>query len=89
MGWDYNEGITSTNFLKRNAQFQEDYDTHITVTVTRNWTTSKDDPYYPDFLGSSAQATFDAKAPNTTINLMRIYINGCIDREIVLEDTEL
>ena len=24
LGWDYNEGITSTNFLKRNAQFQED-----------------------------------------------------------------
>ena len=89
LGWDYNEGITSTNFLKRNAQFQEDYDTHITVTVTKGWTTSKDDPYYPDFLGSTAQPTFDAKAPNTTINLMRIYINGCIDREVVLEDTEL
>ena len=89
LGWDYNEGITSTNFLKRNAQFQEDYDTHITVTVTKNWTTSKEDPYYPDFLGDTAQPTFDAKAPSTTINLMRIYINGCIDREVVLEDTEL
>jgi hypothetical protein len=89
LGWDYNEGITSANFLKRNAQFQEDYDTHIIVTVTKNWTISQDDPYYPDFLGSTAQPTFDAKAPNTTINLMRIYINGCIDREVVLEDTEL
>ena len=89
LGWDYNEGITSTNFLKRNAQFQEDQDTHITVTVTKDWTITKEDPYYPDYLGSTAQPTFDAKAPNTTINLMRIYINGCIDREVVLENTEL
>ena len=89
LGWDYNEGITSTNFLKRNAQFQEDQDTHITVTVTKDWTITKEDPCYPDYLGSTAQPTFDAKAPNTTINLMRIYINGCIDREVVLDNTEL
>ena len=89
LGWEYNEGITSTNFLKRNAQFQEGVDTHITVTVTKDWTTTKEDPYYPDFLGSTAQPTFDERVSSTTINLMRIYINGCIDREVVLENTEL
>ena len=88
LGWEYNEGIISENFLKRNAQFQEGQDTHITITVTKNWTISKDDPYYPDYLGT-AQSTFDQKVVNTKFNLMRIYINGCIDREIILEDTEL
>lgn len=89
IGWEYNEGITSTNFLKRNAQFQEGQDTHIVVTVTKGWTTVKTDPYYPDYLGETAQPTFDQKVADTKINLMRIYINGCIDREIVLTNDEL
>lgn len=89
LGWNYNDGITSDKFLKRNAQFQENQDTHIVVTVTKNWTTTKNDPYYPDFLGASAQSTFDQKIIDTKLNLMRIYINGCIDREIVLDEAEL
>ena len=86
IGWEYNEGITSKNFLTRSAQFQENQDTHVVITVTKNWTTTPSDPYYPDYL-DTAQSTFDQKVVNTKFNLMRIYINGVIDREIKLEDT--
>lgn len=89
IGWNYGDGITSEKFLKRNSQFQEGVDTHVLITVTKEWTTTKNDPYYPDYLGEAAQNVFDQNVLNTKINLMRIYINGCIDREIVLEDTEL
>lgn len=89
IGWDYNEGITSEKFLKRNAQFQENQDTHIIITVTKEWTTTKSDPYYPDYLEGSAQTQFDQNVTSIKLNLMRIYINGCIDREIVLSDSEL
>ena len=88
IGWEYNEGIISEKFLKRSAQFQENQDTHVVITVTKNWTTTPSDPYYPDYL-DTAQSTFDQKVVNTKFNLMRIYINGVIDREIKLEDTEL
>lgn len=78
----------STLFNARNAQFQEGKETHIMVTVQKSWTTSKNDIYYPDFLASFQEA-FDTAAPNTTINLVRIYVNGVIDREISLTDSEL
>ena len=89
IGWNYGDGITSEKFLKRNSQFQEGVDTHVVITVTKDWTTTKDDPYYPDYLGESAQSVFDQNVSSTKLNLMRIYINGCIDREIVLDSTEL
>ena len=31
---------------------------------------------------------FDAIAPKFTHNLLRVYINGCIDREVFLNDAE-
>lgn len=75
-------------FTARNAQFQEGVETHIMITAQKGFTVTKNDLYYPDFLGSSQEA-FDGAAPSTTTNLVRIYINGVIDREIALEDTEL
>lgn len=73
-------------FNARNAQFQEGVETHVLVTVQRNFSISKSDIYYPNFL-SSFQEAFDQSS--VTINLARIYVNGVIDREIALTDSEL
>ena len=74
-------------FNARNAQFQEDVETHVLVTAQKGFTISKNDIYYPNFL-ASFQNAFDSAASSTTINLVRIYVNGVIDREIALTDTE-
>lgn len=79
-------------FLKRVSKFQEGVETHITITVDSNWTVKKSNDlnqiYYPDFLGDN-QSVFDKSAANYTHNLMRIYINGVIDREVFLENSEV
>lgn len=73
-------------FNARNSQFQEGVDTHIVITMLPNYRVDKNDPYYPTYLQSS-QSAFDNYTG--TINLLRIYINGVIDREIALSDSEL
>lgn len=83
--WDTDN---DTLFKARNAQFQENKETHILITVQKDYKVSKSDIYYPNYL-ASFQDSFDAVAPNTTINLARIYINGVIDREIALENSEI
>lgn len=50
---------------------------------------NKSDIYYPNFLQGSYQTQFDAAAQSTTFNLVRIFIDGVIDREIELSDNEL
>ena len=75
-------------FLKRVSKFQEGVETHIMITVDSNWTVRKNDIYYPDFLGDN-QTVFDNNAGNYTHELLRIYINGVIDREVFLESSEL
>lgn len=75
-------------FNARNAQFQEGVETHVLVTVQKGFVISKSDIYYPNFL-ASFQSAFDQAAPTTSINLVRIYVNGVIDREISLTDSEL
>ena len=75
-------------FLKRVSKFQENVETHIMITVDSDWTVKKNDLYYPDFLGDN-QTIFDSNAANYTHVLLRIYINGVIDREIFLESSEL
>lgn len=87
IAWIYDD-TTSAQFLKRCSQFQENKDTHVIITVTKNWKLDKNDPYYPNYMGTS-QNNFDQAAALYTLNLVRIYINGVIDREIVLEDAEL
>ena len=83
------ESATFTTFTKRNAQFQENVETHIMICVQKGFAISKDDIYYPNFLQGTYQTQFDSLAPSTTFNLVRIFINGVIDREIELEDNEL
>lgn len=87
IAWIYDD-TTSAQFLKRCSQFQENKDTHVVITVTKNWKLDKNNPYYPNYMGTS-QNNFDQAAALYTLNLVRIYINGVIDREIVLEDAEL
>lgn len=75
-------------FLKRVSKFQEGVETHIMITVDSNWTVNKNDIYYPDYLGDN-QTVFDNNAANYSHVLLRIYINGVIDREVFLEESEL
>jgi hypothetical protein len=76
--------MSSEAFLKRNSQFQEGQNTHVVITVTKNWNIN-DSIYYPDYLGE-VQGAFDEKAKQVSYNLVRIYINSCIDREFILSD---
>ena len=76
-------------FNKRNSQFQENVETHIIITIQKGFTINKNDIYYPDFLGGDYQANFDGKANSLTMNLVRIFVNGVIDREIILKDDEI
>jgi hypothetical protein len=59
------------------------------ITIQKGWTVSKSDIYYPDFLPGDYQTSYDNLASTTPINLVRIYINGVIDREINLTETEI
>ena len=88
----YGEGM-------RNSIFRANTDIHLLVTVKRNFTIDKDDPYYPDYMqegdtySGSFQEIFDKAMSSTTstsnkYNLVRIFINGCIDREYILTDDE-
>ena len=74
----------------RFAEFSEGDDTHILITVTNGFTLSKSSPYYPDyFYGANKQTLLDNNLDNAKFNLVRIYINGCIAREIKITDAEL
>ena len=78
----------TTLFKARNAQFQEDKETHILITVQRDFKVSKNDIYYPNYL-QSFQGQFDTEATTQSINLARIFVNGVIDREISFDTTDL
>ena len=71
----------------RNSQFQEGVDTHIMITVHPKYRIESSDPYYPNYLPETSQQIFNNY--QGTINLVRIYINGVIDREISISDSEL
>lgn len=89
LGWIYDD-ITSESFLKRNSQFQEGQNTHVVITITRNWRLQETDNYFPDYFGEeSIYADFVQKSSQVSYNLVRIYINGGIDREFILTDNDL
>lgn len=77
------EGNDTTS---RNSIFREETAIHLMVTVTKDFTIEKSDPYYPTYMGAF-QSKFDET--NMTMNLVRVFINGVIDREYVLSDDEL
>lgn len=91
---DSESSNADSTFNARNSIFQEDVKTHVLVTVTKDFTISKGDTYYPDYLGSF-QDTFDNNMTSSTysgknkFNLVRVFINDVIDREYIITDEEL
>lgn len=76
------------DFNARFAQFNEEVDTHVVITVKSNYLINKSDAYYPDyFVTDDQQKAFDDNIQS--YNLVRIYVNGVITREIKLRDTEV
>lgn len=74
----------------RFAQFKEDADTHITITVQKGFTLNQNDPYYPNyFLAQDSYNTLKANMESAKFNLVRIYVNGVINREISIDDATL
>ena len=76
------------DFNARFAQFNEEVDTHIVITVQSKYKINKSDIYYPDyFVTDKQQKAFDDNIQ--AYNLARIYVNGVITREIKLRDSEV
>ena len=75
-------------FNARNAQFEPEKETHIVMTVEGGHSISKSDTYYPNYLGDYQNA-FDSGVAQVNFNLVRIYVNGTIDREIIINAAEL
>lgn len=76
------------DFNARFAQFNEEVDTHIVITVQSKYKINKSDIYYPDyFVTDDQQKAFDDNIQ--PYNLARIYVNGVITREIKLIDSEV
>lgn len=74
----------------RFAQFKEGADTHITITVQKGFTLNPNDPYYPNyFLAQDSYNTLKANLESAKFNLVRIYVNGVINREISIDDATL
>ena len=74
----------------RFAQFKENVDTHITITVQKGFTLNQNDPYYPNyFLAQDSYNTLKANLESAKFNLVRIYVNGVINREISIDDATL
>lgn len=87
LGWGTD--TESGQFKNRNSQFQEKTLTHILVTCTANWKLDPNSPYFPDYLGSDLNNRLKTVSQNYSANLIRIYINGSIDREFIITDDDL
>ena len=91
--WDVNktadEELKDTVFTARNSQFQENVETHILVTVKKGATIQDEGIYYPNYLDQYGSQEALNTLNQQSINLVRIFINGVIDREFILQDSEL
>ena len=88
--WDTADsaGEQSAKFTSRNSQFQEGVDTHIMITVHPSYKISENDPYFADFLEGN-QDKYKETVRNYSFNLVRVYIDGRIDRGFILSNDEL
>ena len=88
--WDAADsaGEQSAKFTSRNSQFQEGVDTHIMITVHPSYKISENDPYFADFLEGN-QDKYKETVRNYSFNLVRVYIDGRIDRGFILSNDEL
>lgn len=78
-------------FLARNAQFEDNVDIHAVITVQTGYTIKEGDTYYPTYLEDAHLAKFTSamlKAENA-MNLVKVYLNGTIAREFLLDTAEL
>lgn len=83
---------TLKSFTERNSQFQENVETHVIITIQKNWSVDPNGIYSPkDILPSDElKNQYDSKAASVAKHLARIYINGVIDREFLFDtDAEL
>ena len=88
--WDEADsaGEQSAKFTSRNSQFQEGVDTHIMIPVHPAYKISENDPYFADFLEGN-QDKYKEIVRSYSFNLVRIYIDGRIDRGFILSNDEL
>lgn len=91
---DMSSDNAQATFDSRNAIFQEDVRTHITITVKKGFTIKdKNEIYYPDYL-HSFQQDYDrlinsSDSSKNKFNLVRVFIDDVIDREFIITDEEL
>lgn len=85
--WDADP--TTSLFTARNSQFQEGVETHLMITIQKGWYVSQNDIYYPDMLPGTYKDAYDKVSESVKVNLVRVFINGVIDREISLTDDEI
>lgn len=78
---------TGNTFNQRNSLFCKDKDTHIIVTYQSDYYVSPADPNYFNYIGE-LQEDYDTNVKKSTFNLVRIYINGVIDREFTITGDE-
>ena len=70
LNWQFSEGDTSVDKTARSSLFQEDERTHLLIEIV------------PNFKAVSREIPKEVKAlSNKTINIVRVFINGIIDRE--------
>lgn len=70
LNWQFSEGDDSVDKTARSALFQEDERTHLLIEVV------------PNFKAVSREIPDEVKAlANKTISIVRVFINGVIDRE--------
>lgn len=91
--WDVNttadKELDNNVFTARNSQFQENVETHVLMTVKKGAKIQDESIYYPNYLDAYGTEDKLSVLNNQSVNLVRIFINGVIDREYILQDSEL
>lgn len=84
------EVLYRNEYLNKISKFQEGVETHIVITLQSGWVVSQQNStYYPDYLPESDKKLFEDNLNLTKGNLVKIYINGVIDREYLLSDDDV
>lgn len=75
-------------FVNSKADFQKDAVTHILITYTKAYLPKTYVEIYNQLL-NSGNANYSTSSDITPYNVLKIYINGVINREIQLEESQL
>ena len=92
--WSVNKSAAEENvddtFTARNSQFQSGVEKHVLITIKGGAGIKDEGIYYPDYLDVAAGSSENlAKLDAYKINLVRIFVDGVIDREFILTNEEL